>query len=153
MHMPKSLPNKDRNIISTENGSIRNEKPVITQKNDARLFPFGRILRKLNLDEFPQIINVLKQDMSFVGPRPYTVEETDYWDVKLDDFHLRYLIKPGISGYAQVVGLRGGTHDEAHMRRRLDYDLKYQEKCSFGFDLKIALITLLQMMKFKTKAH
>lgn len=135
------------------NGNGVPQKPVITKKNDPRLFPFGRYLRKLNIDEFPQIINVLKNEMSFVGPRPYTIDETNYWDSIFDDFHLRYKSKPGISGYAQVNGFRGGNLDELHMRKRLDFDLQYIEKSSLLFDIKIAAVTVLQMLRFKTKAH
>ena len=79
-------------------------KPVVTQKGDKRIFAFGHILRKTNLDELPQIINVIKGEMSLVGPRPYPVEECKHWNNTFDDFYYRYMVKPGITGYAQVTG-------------------------------------------------
>ncbi|MFH5834374.1 sugar transferase [Halalkalibaculum sp. DA3122] len=132
----------------TENG-----EPDITKKGDARIFKFGSILRKLNLDELPQLFNVLKGDMSLVGPRPYPVKECAYWNSSFEDFFYRYSVKPGISGLAQVKGYRGGTLDEEHMRKRLDYDLIYVQKSSFGLDMKIIGRTILQMIHLDTNGH
>lgn len=129
------------------------KKPALTQKKDIRIFKFGSWLRKSNLDELPQLWNVLKGDMSLVGPRPYMEDECSYWNNKFDDFYYRYAVKPGISGLAQVKGLRGGTFDENHMRARLNWDLIYVEKQSFWLDLKIIGGTVLQMLNFNTKAH
>lgn len=128
-------------------------KPVITKKGDKRIFRFGSFLRRTNLDELPQIINVIKGDMSLVGPRPYPVEECKHWNNTFDDFYYRYAVKPGISGYAQVTGYRGGTLDEEHMRKRLDKDLVYVQKQSMFFDLKIIFRTVKQMIYRDTNAH
>ncbi len=128
-------------------------KPVITKKGDSRIFWFGQLLRKANLDEMPQIFNVLKGDMSLVGPRPYPIDECRHWNNTFEDFHYRYLVKPGITGLAQVTGYRGGTLDENHMRRRLDRDLIYVQKQTLFFDIKIILMTIRQMITFKTNAH
>lgn len=128
-------------------------KPVVTQKGDKRIFKFGSILRKTNLDELPQILNVLQGDMSLVGPRPYALEECKHWNNTFSDHHYRYAVKPGITGYAQVNGLRGGTHSEEHMRQRLDKDLAYVRKQSISFDLYIIWHTVLQMLKLETNAH
>jgi len=128
-------------------------KPVVTQKGDKRIFWFGSFLRKMNLDELPQILNVLKGDMSLVGPRPYPVDECRHWNNTFDDFYYRYAVKPGISGYAQVCGYRGGTLDEDHMRTRLDKDLVYVQKQAPLFDIKIILWTVTQMFKMQTNAH
>jgi lipopolysaccharide/colanic/teichoic acid biosynthesis glycosyltransferase len=133
--------------------SPSHEKPAITQKGDVRVFKFGRFLRVSNLDELPQLINVLKGDMSLVGPRPYMEDECAYWNEKFDDFYYRYAVRPGITGLAQSKGYRGGTFDEEHMRRRLDWDLIYVEKQSFLFDLKIIWKTVIQMLHLKTNAH
>ncbi len=130
-----------------------NGKPVITEKGDKRIFAFGKILRKTNLDELPQIINVIRGDMSLVGPRPYPVEECMHWNNTFDDFFYRYLVRPGITGLAQVTGYRGGTLDEEHMRRRLDKDLIYVQKQNLWFDIKIIFLTVKQMLTFKTNAH
>ncbi|MEQ9310824.1 MAG: sugar transferase [Balneolaceae bacterium] len=128
-------------------------KPIVTKKGDKRIFKFGQILRKTNLDELPQILNVLKGEMSLVGPRPYPVEECRHWNNTFDDFFYRYLVKPGITGHAQVTGYRGGTLDEDHMRRRLDKDLIYVQKQSLLLDVKIIYLTVKQMITFNTNAH
>lgn len=128
-------------------------KPVVTKEGDKRIFKFGTLLRKTNLDELPQIINVLKGDMSLVGPRPYPVDECKHWNNTFDDFYYRYAVKPGISGYAQVTGYRGGTLDEDHMRKRLDKDLVYVRKQSMLIDFNIIFRTLKQMVYSETNAH
>ena len=130
-----------------------NEKPALTQKEDPRVFKFGSFLRRSNLDELPQLLNVLKGEMSLVGPRPYMEDECTFWNQKFDDFYYRYTVKPGITGLAQVKGYRGGTFNEEHMRRRLDWDLIYVEKQSLWLDIKIIFGTVLQMLKRKTNAH
>src|SRR6056297_881441 len=127
--------------------------PVVTQKGDSRIFTFGQFLRKTNLDELPQILNVIKGEMSLVGPRPYPVEECAYWNQKFDDHYYRYILKPGITGFAQAQGYRGGTLDEELMRKRLDFDLIYVEKSSFGFDLRIIYKTVKRMMGRDTNGH
>jgi lipopolysaccharide/colanic/teichoic acid biosynthesis glycosyltransferase len=130
-----------------------NNKPALTQKEDPRVFKFGSFLRKSNLDELPQLLNVLKGEMSLVGPRPYMQDESTYWNNTFDDFFYRYAVKPGITGMAQVKGFRGGTFDEEHMRRRLDWDLIYVEKQSLRLDIKIIFGTIMQMIRRKTNAH
>lgn len=128
-------------------------KPVVTQKEDKRIFWFGDILRRTNLDELPQVINVIKGDMSLVGPRPYAIEECKHWNKIFEDHFYRYAVKPGITGYAQILGLRGGTHSKEHMRKRLDKDLVYIQRQSLSFDLYIIYHTVLQMLKLETNAH
>lgn len=128
-------------------------KPVITQKGDKRIFVFGKLLRLTNLDELPQALNVLKGDMSLIGPRPYPVEECAHWNSTFDDFYYRYAVKPGITGLAQVNGYRGGTLDAGHMRRRLDYDLIYVRKQSLWLDLQILFRTIFKMINLNTDAH
>lgn len=128
-------------------------KPIITQKNDKRVFTFGNFLRKTSLDELPQILNVIKGDMSLIGPRPYPVKECAYWNNQFDDFYYRYAVKPGISGLAQVNGFRGGTLEEEHMRQRLDYDLIYVESCSLKIDLKIIFKTVKHIINPHANAH
>lgn len=128
-------------------------KPVVTQKGDKRIFGFGALLRSTNLDELPQVLNVLKGDMSLIGPRPYPVEECAHWNNTFDDFYYRYAVKPGISGLAQVKGYRGGTLDAGHMRKRLDYDLIYVEKQSLGLDLNILARTVLKMIHLDTDGY
>ncbi|MGF1671618.1 MAG: sugar transferase [Balneolaceae bacterium] len=131
----------------------QNGKPDITYKGDMRVYRFGQFLRRSNLDELPQIINVLKGDMSIVGPRPYPVQECAHWNTIFDDFYYRYAVKPGITGYAQVKGYRGGTLDEALMRKRTDLDLIYTQKKSLLLDMKVVAATALQMIRFDTNGH
>lgn len=130
-----------------------NGRPDITTEGDDRIFPFGRLLRLLNLDELPQIINVLKGDMSLVGPRPYPVEECSYWNSAFDDFFYRYAVKPGITGFSQVKGYRGGTYSIEHMRKRTDYDLIYVQKNTLVMDLYIIMKTVTKMINLDTNAH
>lgn len=130
-----------------------NGRPDITVEGDERIFPFGRLLRLLNLDELPQIINVLKGDMSLVGPRPYPVDECSYWNSTFDDFFYRYAVKPGITGFSQVKGYRGGTYNVDHMRKRTDYDLIYVQKNTFFMDLYIIMKTVTKMINLDTNAH
>lgn len=130
-----------------------NGTPDITTRGDDRIFLFGRLLRLLNLDELPQIINVMKGEMSLVGPRPYPIEECAWWNSTFDDFYLRYGVRPGITGVAQVKGYRGGTLDRELMRRRTDFDLIYVQKNSLSLDLKTIFFTVGQMVNLKTNAH
>ncbi|MDX1640826.1 MAG: sugar transferase [Balneolaceae bacterium] len=130
-----------------------NGRPDITVEGDKRIFPFGRLLRLLNLDELPQIINVLKGDMSLVGPRPYPVDECSYWNSTFDDFFYRYAVKPGITGFSQVKGYRGGTYNVDHMRKRTDYDLIYVQKNTFFMDIYIIMKTVTKMINLDTNAH
>ena len=135
------------------NKERRDGKPVITEIGDSRIFSFGQFLRKSNLDELPQILNVIKGDMSLVGPRPYPVQECRYWDEVFDDHFYRYTTTPGITGLAQARGYRGGTLDEEEMRRRLNFDLIYTEKNNLFLDLKLIWKTVYQMLTRDTKAH
>ena len=130
-----------------------NGRPDITVEGDERIFPFGRLLRLLNLDELPQIINVIKGDMSLVGPRPYPVDECSYWNSTFDDFFYRYAVKPGITGFSQVKGYRGGTYNVDHMRKRTDYDLIYVQKNTLFMDLYIIMKTVTKMINLDTNAH
>ena len=130
-----------------------NGKPDITLEDDCRIFAFGKLLRLLNLDELPQIFNVLRGDMSLVGPRPYPVDECAYWNSIFDDFFYRYAVKPGITGFSQVKGFRGGTYSVTHMRKRTDYDLIYVQKNTFFMDVMIVMKTLTKMINLDTNAH
>jgi putative colanic acid biosysnthesis UDP-glucose lipid carrier transferase len=137
------LNNPDRN----------NGQPVITTVGDPRIFEFGHFLRRTNLDEFPQLINVLLGDMSLVGPRPFAVAECQHWEEIIPNWSVRYIVKPGITGWAQVTGYRGGTLDIDSMNQRLLRDFKYIETASFWLDLLIIWKTVTQMVQRKTSAH
>jgi putative colanic acid biosysnthesis UDP-glucose lipid carrier transferase len=124
-----------------------------TDKNDSRITGFGRLLRKLNLDELPQFINVLKGEMSIVGPRPHDELENIELKSKIKSYMLRHLVKPGITGWAQVNGFRGGTKDMNLMRKRTECDLWYLENWSFWLDIQIIFLTVWRMIKGDPNAY
>lgn len=113
---------------------------VWAARHDPRVTPIGRLLRKLSLDELPQLINVLRGDMSLVGPRPERPELIDRFSHQVPRYMLRHHVKAGITGWAQVRGYRGQTS----LRKRIQYDLDYINRWSFGFDLYILLLTVLR---------
>jgi len=139
--------------MHTEQQSKGVNEPDITKQNDERIFPFARFLRKTNLDEIPQFINVLKGDMSLVGPRPYPIRENSYWNTTFPDFYQRFSVKPGLTGLAQAYGLRGGTLNIRHMHERLTFDLKYIKKRSLYMDLKLIYLTFKKMVTFNTEGN
>lgn len=116
-------------------------------KNDPRITPIGHILRKTNLDEFPQFINVLRGDMSVVGPRPHMLKHTEEYSKIVNSFMVRHFVKPGITGAAQAKGYRGDTTDPELMRKRVQYDVWYLENWSFWLDVKIVFLTMWSMLK------
>jgi putative colanic acid biosynthesis UDP-glucose lipid carrier transferase len=110
--------------------------------NDPRVTRIGAFLRRTSLDELPQLFNVLQGRMSLVGPRPHAVEHNDYYKERIDAYMLRHRILPGITGWAQVHGLRGPTNDPLAMERRVKYDLFYINNWSVALDIKIILMTI-----------
>lgn len=125
----------------------------ITKKNDSRITKVGKFLRCSNLDELPQFLNVLKGDMSIVGPRPHMVQEDQDIQDHVRKYRVRRFVKPGITGWAQINGFRGGTKDLKLMQKRIEHDIYYIEKWSTVFDLKIIGKTAWQMLTFNTQAH
>jgi putative colanic acid biosynthesis UDP-glucose lipid carrier transferase len=116
------------------------------QKDDERVTWIGRWLRRTSLDELPQLINVLKGDMSLVGPRPHAVEHNRLFRSRIPRYMLRHKVKPGITGWAQVNGFRGITDTEEKMTMRIEHDLWYIQNWSLWLDLKILLMTPLAMI-------
>lgn len=115
-------------------------------KGDSRITGFGAFMRRTSLDELPQFINVLKGDMSLVGPRPHAVAHNDYYSEQIDGYMRRHKMKPGITGWAQVNGWRGETDTLDKMQKRVEYDLWYIEHWSLALDIKILLLTLVRFM-------
>lgn len=113
-------------------------------REDCRVTWVGRFLRRTSLDELPQFYNVLQGRMSIVGPRPHAVAHNEYYQDRVDRYLLRNRVKPGITGWAQVNGLRGETDTIEKMQRRVEYDLYYIENWSLWFDLKIIFLTLFR---------
>lgn len=125
----------------------------LTEKNDNRVTWIGKVLRKTNLDELPQFLNVLMGDMSVVGPRPHMVAEDKDIADKIKKYRIRRFAKPGITGLAAIKGYRGGTNNLKLMQKRIDYDLKYIEQWSLSLDIKIVIITFWKMITLNTEAH
>lgn len=113
------------------------------QKEDERFTPIGRFLRRTSLDELPQFLNVIEGSMSIVGPRPHAIAHNELYRSRIDGYMLRHLVKPGITGWAQVNGLRGETDTDEKMRKRIEADLDYVKNWSLWLDLKIILKTLI----------
>ena len=122
---------------------------VVTQatKNDNRLTPIGAFLRRTSLDELPQFYNVLQGRMSIVGPRPHALAHNEYYKELVESYMRRHKVKPGITGWAQVNGLRGETETLEKMQRRVEYDLWYIDNWSVWLDLKIIFMTVFKGFK------
>jgi lipopolysaccharide/colanic/teichoic acid biosynthesis glycosyltransferase len=114
--------------------------PVMSQANDPRVSPLGKVLRKLYVDEWPQFWNVFKGDMSLVGPRPERPFFVHYFKEQIPQYMLRHKVRSGITGWAQVNGWRGNTSIE----KRIEHDLYYIENWSLLLDLKIIWLTLVR---------
>jgi len=115
---------------------------VQARKGDPRVFPAGRWLRKLSIDELPQFINVLWGDMSVVGPRPHLPQHDDAFVRLMRKYVIRRFIRPGLTGWAQVNGFRGQIHTEGDVQRRVEADIHYLENWSFSLDCLIILKTI-----------
>jgi putative colanic acid biosynthesis UDP-glucose lipid carrier transferase len=118
--------------------------PTVTQatRNDSRVTRLGRFLRKTSLDELPQFINVLRGEMSLVGPRPHAVAHNEHYVTVIDNYLGRHKVKPGITGLAQVNGCRGLTDTIDKMQNRVKYDLEYIESWTLLLDLKVLFRTI-----------
>lgn len=116
-------------------------------RNDSRLTRIGKVLRKTNLDEFPQFLNVLRGDMSIVGPRPHMLKHTDDYSKLIDEYMVRQFVKPGVTGWAQVNGYRGETRTLEQMQGRVNHDLWYAENWSLWLDIRIMFLTVYTTIK------
>lgn len=139
---------KFRTMIENKESSTKT-----TSENDSRITKIGKFLRKTSLDEMPQFINVLKGEMSVVGPRPHMILIDDYYKEKIGRYVIRSLVKPGITGLAQVSGLRGDTGEmEIEMKKRILADSFYVKNWSLTLDLVIILKTIVLVVKGDKKA-
>lgn len=118
-------------------------------RDDPRVTRVGRILRRANFDELPQLVNVVWGHMSLVGPRPHALVHNQQYEKTIADYARRHNVKPGMTGWAQIHGLRGEITSETKMRDRVEHDLYYIDNWSFGLDLRILASTLLSPKAFE----
>ena len=148
LHGEEILVYKFRSMSVCEDGAV----VVQAMQQDQRITGIGRVLRRLSLDELPQLLNVLQGKMSFVGPRPHAVAHNELYRKLISGYMIRHKVRPGITGWAQVHGLRGETPAVEQMRLRVEYDLEYLRNWSLSLDLRIILKTAL-IAVFHGKAY
>ncbi|MEQ1863014.1 MAG: exopolysaccharide biosynthesis polyprenyl glycosylphosphotransferase [Micropepsaceae bacterium] len=134
---------KFRTMTVAENGAVVKQ----AQANDRRVTWVGRWLRKTSIDELPQLINVLRGQMSLVGPRPHAVAHDQYYTTLIGNYEIRQHVKPGITGWAQVNGMRGETSSPDLMRKRVEFDIWYAKNASILLDLRIVLLTVVEVLR------
>ena len=133
---------------------VLEDGPEIRQatQRDARVTPVGRLLRRTHLDELPQLLNVLWGDMALVGPRPHALAHDEFYSRAIPAYRLRFQVKPGMTGWAQVNGARGETPTLSDMQRRIELDLWYVQHRSLTLDLTILARTLAVVLSHRTTA-
>jgi len=134
---------KFRTMTVTENGAEVKQ----AQADDRRVTWVGRWLRRTSIDELPQLINVIRGEMSLVGPRPHAVAHDDYYSTLIENYEIRQHVKPGITGWAQVNGFRGETSSSDLMRRRVEADIWYAKNASILLDVRILLLTVVEVLR------
>jgi Undecaprenyl-phosphate glucose phosphotransferase len=134
---------KFRTMNVLEDGAVIKQ----ARRNDSRVTPVGRILRTTSIDELPQLINVLRGQMSLVGPRPHAVAHDNGYTKLIANYAFRQHVKPGLTGWAQIHGLRGETAQLELMERRVDHDLWYIKNWSLWLDLRIGALTCLELLR------
>ncbi len=144
---------KFRSMVVESKDTDINGKYKQATKDDPRITKIGAFLRKTNLDELPQFINVLIGDMSLVGPRPHPGPLNEESRDKVKQYMLRHLVKPGITGWAQINGYRGETKDIRLMEKRVEYDIWYIENWNIWLDIQIIYLTLWNMVKGDPNAY
>ncbi len=141
-------------VLKFRSMSVMEDGDTITQagRNDHRVTRLGRFLRRTSLDELPQLLNVLRGDMSLVGPRPHALAHNTHYATIIGHYTNRHRVKPGITGLAQVNGLRGETDTPEKMAARIKYDLYYIDNWSLWLDIKILLRTII-VLPFQKSAY
>jgi lipopolysaccharide/colanic/teichoic acid biosynthesis glycosyltransferase len=134
---------KFRTMTVQENG------PSVAQvtRNDPRVTPIGRVLRSASIDELPQLINVLRGEMSLIGPRPHALAHDNQFEKILGDYAFRHHVKPGITGWAQCNGARGATPSVEHISERVKLDLWYINNWSLWLDIHILFKTFFEVLR------
>lgn len=126
---------------------------LTAKKGDSRVTKFGKFMRKTSIDELPQFINVLIGNMSVVGPRPHMISQTKQYSKITKKYMLRHIVKPGITGWAQVMGSRGEIFSNKDMEKRIEKDIWYIQNWSFFLDLKIVFLTFYNIVKGDEQAY
>lgn len=152
-HSRRFLCCKFRSMVHDVDQHDENGRFLQVEKEDARLTRVGRFLRRTSLDELPQFLNVLRGEMSIVGPRPHPVPLDVEFGETVPHLRLRYLVRPGLTGWAQVHGLRGPITEPALMQKRVEYDIWYVENWSLGLDANIALRTVWLLIRGDDNAY
>ena len=134
---------KFRTMTVQENGEIVRQ----ATRDDPRVTKIGRHLRSSSIDELPQLINVLRGEMSLVGPRPHALAHDNYFEKLLQDYAFRHHVKPGMTGWAQANGLRGPTPSVEQIARRVEMDLWYINNWSLWLDIEIIIKTVLEVLR------
>jgi undecaprenyl-phosphate galactose phosphotransferase/putative colanic acid biosynthesis UDP-glucose lipid carrier transferase len=134
---------KFRTMSVQENGSA----VVQATRDDPRVTPIGRLLRSASIDELPQLLNVLKGDMSLIGPRPHALAHDNYFETVLSEYAFRHHVKPGMTGWAQCNGARGGTPTIEHISERVKLDLWYINNWSLWLDIQILIKTFFEVLR------
>jgi undecaprenyl-phosphate galactose phosphotransferase/putative colanic acid biosynthesis UDP-glucose lipid carrier transferase len=136
-------------IFKFRSMTVLEDGPVVRQaaRNDVRVTRVGRFLRRTSLDELPQLLNVLFGDMSLVGPRPHATAHDEFYSQVIENYEVRQHVKPGMTGWAQVNGLRGATQEIEVMGRRIEFDLWYALNASILFDCEILLRTVAEVFR------
>jgi putative colanic acid biosynthesis UDP-glucose lipid carrier transferase len=145
------LSGKKIRVLKFRTMSVCEDGPNVVQakKNDPRVTKIGRFLRKTSLDEFPQFWQVITGELSLVGPRPHAVAHNEQYRALIRGYMLRHMVKPGITGWAQVNGWRGETAEIEKMEQRVRHDLEYIRNWNLLLDLKIIFMTVFGNKKSK----
>jgi undecaprenyl-phosphate galactose phosphotransferase/putative colanic acid biosynthesis UDP-glucose lipid carrier transferase len=145
----RGFDNREFVILKFRTMTVMEDSHLIVQaaRDDSRVTRVGRILRRSSIDELPQLINVLRGEMSIVGPRPHAVVHDDVYGARIANYALRQHVKPGLTGAAQVVGLRGETREVERMAQRVERDIWYINNWSLTLDLKIMVLTARALLE------
>jgi putative colanic acid biosynthesis UDP-glucose lipid carrier transferase len=147
----KGIPFNCYKFRSMDVNSLSDE--IQTVKDDPRITKVGAFIRKTSIDELPQFINVLKGDMSVVGPRPHMLSQSEIFKKIVSKYMVRHFVKPGVTGLAQVKGFRGEIEKDSDIKNRVKFDIFYIENWSFFLDFKIIVFTFLNLFKGEDKAY
>ncbi len=141
------------NCLKFRTMEVNSDNGEQVKRDDPKVTGVGRFLRHYSIDELPQFFNVLIGDMSIVGPRPHMEQHTEQYRKLIDKYMLRHVVKPGITGWAQVRGYRGGTDELWMMEKRVECDVWYTENWNFMLDLKIIFLTIINVVKGDKNAY